>query len=142
MKGGSDDLADHRLRNWIIASSTALPGDKSLYFRRRWRRSCCGFLLSGVLLAALAASPAQMQSRSGSHSGGPLDSLSEEERKTVERAIGVVCSERRRDSKGSVPIDDTQRRPSLPLTRPEVMRGAELADRLLPVSKGLVVSAL
>ena len=43
------------------------------------------------------------------------DSLSPEARETMVLASGVVCKERIKDPKGSVPIDDMQARPSLPV---------------------------
>ena len=60
----------------------------------------------------------------------------------VELASGVVCKERIKDPKGSVPIDDMQARPSLPVRSPEAIAGAERAQRLLPTAKSLVVISL
>jgi hypothetical protein len=54
----------------------------------------------------------------------------------------VVCSQRRLDPLGSVPIDDMQRRPSLSLRAPEVIKGAERAQHLLPRAKALAIAAL
>ena len=70
------------------------------------------------------------------------DSLTPEAREMVELASGVVCKERIRDPKGSVPIDDMQARPSLPVRSPEAIAGAERAQRLLPTAKSLVVISL
>ena len=70
------------------------------------------------------------------------DSLTPEAREMVELASGVVCQERIRDPKGSVPIDDMQARPSLPVRSPEAIAGAERAQRLLPTAKSLVVISL
>ena len=70
------------------------------------------------------------------------ETLSTEERGLIDQAIGVVCSERRLDALGSVPIDDMQRRPSLSLHAPEVVKGAERAQRLLPNAKVLAIAAL
>lgn len=70
------------------------------------------------------------------------DSLSPEARETMVLASGVVCKERIKDPKGSVPIDDMQARPSLPVKSPEAVAGAKRADRLLPTAKSLVVSSL
>jgi hypothetical protein len=39
-------------------------------------------------------------------------------------------------------IDEMQARPSLPVTAPDARLGAERAQRLLPVAKGLVITAL
>jgi hypothetical protein len=70
------------------------------------------------------------------------DSLSPEAREMVELASGIVCKERMTDPKGSVPIDDMQGRPSLPVRSPEAVAGAQRAQRLLPVAKALVVVSL
>jgi hypothetical protein len=74
-----------------------------------------------------------------SHSRSPL---SAEERELVTEAFGVVCIERKRDPKGSMPIDDMQARPSLPVQSEEAQAGAERAQRLLPVAKDLVIDSL
>jgi hypothetical protein len=70
------------------------------------------------------------------------DSLTPEAREMVEIASGVVCKERVRDPKGSVPIDDMQARPSLPVRSPEAVAGAQRAQRLLPIAENLVVVSL
>jgi hypothetical protein len=70
------------------------------------------------------------------------DLLSPEAREMVELASAVVCKERTRDPKGSVPIDDMQGRPSLPVRSPEAVAGAKRAQRLLPIAKALVVTSL
>lgn len=104
-----------------------------------------GFILVIVLaisLPALGALAQRQSKRNGSHPSGPRETFSAAERETVEQAIGVVCSERARDARGSVPIDDMQKRPSLPLDAPEVVRGISRAQRLLPVAKDLVIAKL
>jgi hypothetical protein len=70
------------------------------------------------------------------------DILSPEAREMMELASGVVCKERVRDPKGSVPIDDMQSRPSLPVQSPEAVAGAQRAQRLLPMAKNLVTASL
>lgn len=70
------------------------------------------------------------------------ESLSPEAREMVELASVAVCRERIRDPKGSVPIDDMQGRPSLPVRSPEAIAGAQHAQRLLPTAKSLVVVSL
>jgi hypothetical protein len=70
------------------------------------------------------------------------DSLSPEAREMVDRASAVVCKERMGDPKGSVPIDDMQARPSLPVRSPEARAGAKRAQRLLPIARGVVVTSL
>jgi hypothetical protein len=74
-----------------------------------------------------------------SHSQPPL---TPEERQLVNDAIAVVCTERKQDPKGSMPIDDMQARPSLPVHSEEARAGAERAQRLLPVAKDLVIDSL
>ncbi len=70
------------------------------------------------------------------------DLLTPEAREMVELASGVICQERIKDPKGSVPIDDMQGRPSLPVRSPEAVAGAERAQRLLPTARRLVVTSL
>ncbi|HEY3037158.1 MAG TPA: hypothetical protein VGJ66_00390 [Pyrinomonadaceae bacterium] len=70
------------------------------------------------------------------------ESLSPEAREMMEQASVVVCQERIRDPKGSVPIDNMQARPSLPVRSPEAIAGAKRAQRFLPIAKGLVVTSL
>jgi hypothetical protein len=70
------------------------------------------------------------------------DTLTPEAREMVELASGIVCKERMRDPKGSVPIDDMQGRPSLPVQSPEAVAGAQRALRLLPTAKSLVIVSL
>jgi hypothetical protein len=70
------------------------------------------------------------------------DVLSSEAREMVEIASAVVCKERIKDPKGSVPIDDMQARPSLPVRSPEAVAGAKRAQRLLPTAKSLVITSL
>lgn len=60
----------------------------------------------------------------------------------VERAMNTVCTERVSDPLGSVPIDEMQSRPSLPLRDPAALAGTARAERLLPVAKELAINAL
>jgi hypothetical protein len=60
----------------------------------------------------------------------------------VERAMNTVCTERVSDPLGSIPIDEMQSRPSLPLRDPSAAAGAARAERLLPIAKELAISAL
>jgi hypothetical protein len=82
------------------------------------------------------------KSLAGSQTSHSRDLLTPEAREIVELASGVVCQERIRDPKGSVPIDDMQARPSLPVRSPEAVAGAQRAQRLLPTARNLVVVAL
>ena len=98
--------------------------------------------LSLVTVGTGSLAQRRRASQDGSHSSHLRDSLSPEARETVERAIDVVCTERKKDPKGSVPIDDMQARPSLPVQNLEAVVGAERAQRLLPVARDLVISSL
>jgi hypothetical protein len=99
-------------------------------------------LVSGSLDAATQKRKKQRPDRNVSLTSHSRDSLSPEAREMVELASGVVCKERIRDPKGSVPIDDMQGRPSLPVRSPEAVAGAQRAQRLLPIAKALVVVSL
>jgi hypothetical protein len=105
-------------------------------------------LLVLLLIAGAAAGPltAQGQKRSAqsktSQSSHARETMSAEARELVERAMEITCTERRKDPKGSVPIDDMQGRPSLPVRSAEAVAGAERAQRLLPIAKDLVIESL
>jgi hypothetical protein len=107
-----------------------------------WSRRLFVLLVALALLVPAFGVLAQRRKQSGSHPSRPRETLTVEERELVEEAIDVVCSERARDDKGSAPIDDMQKRPSLPLRAPEVIAGAERAQRLLGPAKSLVIVAL
>jgi hypothetical protein len=68
--------------------------------------------------------------------------MSPEARALLDEAIGVVCTQAKLDPRSSVAIDEMQARPSLPLQSPEARAGAERAQRLLPLAKTLVITAL
>ena len=70
------------------------------------------------------------------------EAMSAEARELVDRAIEAACKERRRDPQGSVPIDEMQGRPSLPVRSAEAIAGSERAQRLLPLAKDLVIESL
>lgn len=80
--------------------------------------------------------------RTGILTSHSRDRVSTEAREMVEVASETVCNERVRDPKGSVPIDDMQSRPSLPVDTPEAIAGAQRALRLLPLAQRLVVASL
>lgn len=80
--------------------------------------------------------------RSESQTSHSRNLLSTEALAMVDLASAVVCRERITDPKGSVPIDDMQSRPSLPVQSPEAIAGAKRAQRLLPIAKDLVASSL
>lgn len=101
-------------------------------------------LIAGA--AAFASETAQAQKprtpNTNSQSSHARETMSAEARELVDRAMEITCTERRKDSKGSVPIDDMQGRPSLPVRSAEAVAGAERAQRLLPIAKDLVVESL
>ncbi len=113
---------------------------KSFRNSRRTRTPLAFVLLSVCCLSfTLPVSDAQTRrSQNRTQSSHLREAMTAEERELVERAISVVCLERIKDPKGSLPIDDMQGRPSLPLRSPEAIAGAERAQRLLPVAKELV----
>jgi hypothetical protein len=69
-------------------------------------------------------------------------SMSPEATALLEQAIAIVCTQAKLDPVSSIPIDEMQARPSLPIQTPEARAGAERAQRLLPVAKELVISSL
>jgi len=101
----------------------------------------CGkyFLLLSLLFVCVSA---RAQDRSGSHSSRSHASMSPEAKALLEEAIGVVCTQAKLDPKSSIAIDEMQARPSLPLQSPEARAGAERAQRLLPLAKSMVISAM
>ena len=98
--------------------------------------------LANVSFTSLAQRPKKKAQTDVSLTSHSRDSLSPEAREMVELASVVVCQERAKDPKGSVPIDDMQGRPSLPVASPEAIAGAKRAQRLLPTAKALVVTSL
>ena len=101
-------------------------------------------LLLLILAICPVFTPAQKNKRNGSHTAAShaREVLSESDRELVENAVSVVCLERARDARGSMPIDDMQKRPSMPLQAPEVVSGVARAQRLLPTARDLVVASL
>ena len=93
-------------------------------------------MLAAVVFICFSASFAQTKP-SRAHA-----SMSPEAKALLEQAIGVVCTQAKLDPQSSVPIDEMQARPSLPLQSPEAKAGAERANRLLPVAKELVITSL
>jgi len=109
-----------------------------------WRRVSIALLLVFTLLALNSGGFAQgrRSARKGSHPSALPESMSPEARELVERAIEVICTERKNDPKGSHPIDEMQARPSLPVYSAEALAGAQRARRLLPVAQGLVAASI
>lgn len=65
-----------------------------------------------------------------------------QEHDIIERAVASICEDRSRDPQGSIPIDQMAAQSALPLTNQKVIEGRKRAERLLPVAKKLVPSAL
>ncbi len=104
-----------------------------------------GAALSLLLLVATVvpgSTQAQRRTRAGVQTSHSRDRTSTEAREMVEVASETVCNERVRDPRGSIPIDDMQSRPSLPVDSPEALAGAQRAQRLLPAARRLVVASL
>jgi hypothetical protein len=98
--------------------------------------------LAGVGFDTLAQKRSKPKSQRNVLTSHSRDFLTPEAREMVELASVVVCKERTSDPKGSVPIDDMQARPSLPVQSPEAVAGAKRAQRLLPLAKGMVIASL
>jgi len=95
-----------------------------------------------LFLVLLISANTLGQTKSGSHTSHPRASMSPEAKKLLEDAIGVVCTQAKLDPKSSVPIDEMQARPSLPIQSPEARAGAARAQHLLPLTKSLVIASL
>lgn len=95
-----------------------------------------------LLLILLISASSFAQTKSGSHSSRTRPSMSAESKALLDEAIGVVCTQAKLDPKSSIAIDDMQARPSLPIQSPEARAGAERAQRLLPMTKSLMIAAL
>src|ERR1041384_2681239 len=101
------------------------------------------FAAAALVVVCLSAAAAQTTERKpGSHSTRVRPSMSAETKALVEDAIGVVCTQAKLDPKSSIAIDEMQARPSLPVQNPEARAGAERAQRLLPLTKSLMIASL
>lgn len=100
------------------------------------------FLALALHVAFADSTAAQRRSSRKAQTSHSSTVLSPEARETVELASGVICKERAVDPKGSIPIDDMQARPSLPLDNPDAVARAKRAQLLLPVTRELVTAAL
>ncbi len=114
------------------------------------RPKCLPAILGALMLIALvitsvseAGTNAQRRrARLAPRTSHSRDVLSAEAREMIGLASEAVCRERLEDPKGSVPIDDMQARPSLPVQSPEAVAGAARAQRLLPTAKDLAEASL
>ncbi len=121
---------------------TMSPRSRGTASRRPCVSAVCVLLVLFFSIGNVAFGQGKRPITRGSHSSRPGMSLSTEEREMIDRAIDVVCKERKKDPQGSIPIDDMQGRPSLPVQSVEAMAGATRAQRLLPIAQSLVVDAL
>jgi hypothetical protein len=112
--------------------------------RRIVFRLCALWLIGATIFVFTdAATFAQKRKpRTGPRTSHSRDLLSAEAREMIGLASAAVCKERLLDPKGSVPIDEMQARPSLPVQNPEAIAGAERAQRLLPIAKNFVEVSL
>jgi hypothetical protein len=124
-------------------------------FKQYYRRAALALLIALAFSASMALPfGAIAQERGGQQqeppghthevytpqrSGAPLPTSAGN---IVERAMNAVCTARVSDPLGSVPIDEMQARPSLPLRDPSAIAGAARAERLLPFAKELAINAL
>jgi hypothetical protein len=101
------------------------------------------FAATALVVICLSSALAQTRpAKPGSHSTRVRASMSAETKALLEDAIGVVCTQAKLDPKSSIAIDEMQARPSLPVTSPDALAGAERAQKLLPMAKNLVISSL
>ena len=116
---------------------------------KRARQPTCGKAAAALIIASLVFTTGSFAQRSrpaktGAHSAPPptRNVFTAADRRLVEKAIGATCTERIRDPQGSTPIDEMQSRPSLPVNNPGAVAGARRAERLLPTTRQLVVTAI
>ena len=118
--------------------------------RRGARRAAAAWCVAASLVAVLALSPATAQRQQPPATRArraapapPRPVVAEPDVPSfVERAAAAACLERELDPRGSLPIDVMQARPSLPARHPEVVEGAQRAERMLPVARELAAEAL
>jgi hypothetical protein len=98
-----------------------------------------------VIQSASVVSWSQERQQQAGHTisrSGRLVALTPFEVARLDQAMGSVCTEREFDPRASVPIDEMQMKPSLPLNHPRVVEGTARAERLLPIARELVLKAL
>ena len=100
------------------------------------------FLLAQMVLTPVSFAQRRGVSRNGAHSSAAREAFTPADRRLVERAVGQTCAERIRDPFGSMPIDEMQARPSLPVGHPDAVAGLRRAERVLPATRRLVVRAI
>jgi hypothetical protein len=100
------------------------------------------FLLAQLVGTPVSLAQRQSASRNGAHSSAAREAFTPADRRLVERAIGQTCAERIRDPFGTMPIDEMQARPSLPVGHPDAVVGLRRAERVLPTTRRLVASTI
>jgi hypothetical protein len=139
-----------------MKSKTRIHGDpvtgrRRIFVAHLLRRAISFNSSAALLISALfivvyfvtnSSNAQTQQRRDGAHSGSNREAFTAADRRLVERAIGATCSERVRDPLGSVPIDEMQSRPSLPVGHPDAVAGLRRAERLLPATRKLVANAI
>jgi len=126
----------HNLGTWTVRQSlTALPSGKAAI-------ATTLLAISLIIFTTVSFAQNTRPAKNGAHSAPSRDAFTAADRKLVERAIGATCTERIRDPQGSMPIDEMQSRPSLPVNNPEALAGARRAERLLPQTRKLVINAI
>lgn len=141
--GGHGDGKTRRKNSSFVRAPCRFPASPRL---RVFSFKGSSFILSIAVLTSVihfaTLSRAQTQpGRNDAHSAS-RETFTPADRAMVERAIGVTCAERVRDPLGSMPIDEMQTRPSLPVSNPDALAGARRAERLLPATKKLVALAI
>ena len=102
----------------------------------------CGGLSSSVFSQTKSSVVDRAQQKRGSHTNKPRVEMSAEAMAMLEQAIDAICTEQKLDPMASMPIDEMQARPSLPVHSPEAQTGFARAQRVLPIAKNLVISSL
>jgi hypothetical protein len=126
-------IAAPRLRfTFITHSSSFMPAFILIAF----------LLFSSLPSSALAQGVPGRRATQATQSARSHETSSPVEPEMIESAMSVVCTEREADPVGSMPIDEMQARPSLPVGHPDTIAGARRAERLLPVARELTINAL
>lgn len=113
-----------------------------MLLRRRMAPAIALVVLPVIIFTTGSFAQTARPAKTGAHSSSSREAYTAADRRLVERAIGVTCTERIRDPQGSTPIDEMQSRPSLPVNNPEALAGARRAERLLPATRKLVINAI
>lgn len=102
----------------------------------------CGALPWSAFSQTKSSAVDRVDQKRGSHTNKPRVEMSTAARALLEQAIDTICTEQKLDPMASMPIDEMQARPSLPVHSPEAQNGFARAQRVLPIARNLVISAL